>query len=457
MKKKRIRILSFILICTLLIPILPYSVFAASELEPITAAAALLVDLQQDTILYQKNAQEKRPFASITKIMTALLVIEAIERGELTPNTTFTASEAALSDITEDSSTQEIMPGEQLSVEELLYCLLCASANESANILAEGLSGSVSAFVDSMNARAAELGMADTHFANPHGLHRDDHYSTANDIFLMTKEAMKHPLFQKIVSTSSHQVPATNLSDARNLITTNALLTSRKYLGYTYSPATGVKTGHTPEAGYCLVSSAQLGGRTQIAIVLGAENITAASGNIERRQFSESKRLLQWGFSNFKVQTLLGPDTLMREIPVLYGKGVSYVLGYPSATIEAVLPTTFDPNDLETQVTLIRESVKAPVKKGEVLGHVTVSYHGKDYGSADLIAVSDVDPSAIQFLIYHIKAVFGSLLTRILIVAFFLWLVVRFIRSLKPPKPRKPKKMNSSKNKKANTLPPSRR
>jgi D-alanyl-D-alanine carboxypeptidase (penicillin-binding protein 5/6) len=383
--------------------------------------------------------------------------MEAIDRGDLTLDTVFTASEQALSDITEDSSTQNIKPGEQLSVQELLYCLLCASANESANILAEGLSGSVTAFVDAMNTRAAELGMVDTHFSNPHGLHRDDHYSSAYDIFLMTKEAMNHSLFQKIVSTASHQVPATNLSDVRNLINTNALLTARKYPGYTYSPATGVKTGHTPEAGYCLVSSAQQSGRTLIAVVLGAGNFSAANGNIERRQFSESKRLLKWGLSNFKVQTLLGSDTLMREVPVLYGKGVSYVLGYPSTTIEAVLPDTYDPQNVETQVTLVHESFKAPVKKGQVLGQVTVTYNGKNYGSAELIAVSDVAPSAVQFVIYHIKAVFQSLFTRLLIAAALVWLILRFIRSLRPPQPRRNQKMNAPKKSKPKDRPSRRR
>ncbi|MDF2838324.1 MAG: D-alanyl-D-alanine carboxypeptidase [Evtepia sp.] len=457
MKKMIKQFLSFALMLTLLATILPCSVFA-SDLTPITASAALLIDLQQDTILYEKNAHEKRPPASITKVMTGLLVIEAIERGELTPQTVFTATDNSISDITDDSSTQEIKPGEQMSVEELLYCLLGASANEAANVLAEGLSGSVSAFVDVMNTRAGELGMTDTHFSNPHGLHRDDHYSSAYDIFLMTKESLKHPLFQKIVSTSFHKVPATNLSGERSFTNTNALLTDRKYTGYTYAPATGVKTGHTPEAGYCLVSSAQKNGRTLIAVVLGAEMVSESNGNIDRRQFSESRRLLQWGFSNFKVQTLLGPDTLMREIPVHYGKGVSYVLGYPSTTIEAVLPLTFDPKSVNANVTLIHKAVNAPVKKGQVLGHVTVSYAGKEYGSADLVAVSDVEPSAIQFLIYHVKVVFGSLFARLLMVAFVIWLVLRFIRSLRPPTPRRSKKgSNTPKKKKPSGLPPTRR
>lgn len=454
---------------TLLVMLLPCPAFA-KDLEPITASSALLVDLQQDTILYEKNAHEKRPPASITKVMTGLLVIEAIERGELTPQTVLTASENALSDITDDSSTQEIKPGEQMSVENLLHCLLEASANEAANVLAEGLKGNVPAFVDAMNARASELGMTDTHFSNPHGLHRDDHYSSAYDIFLMAKEALKHPLFQKIVSTSYYQVPATNLSKERTFANTNALLTDRKYPGYTYAPATGVKTGHTPEAGYCLVSSAQQNGRTLIAVVLGAETVTSSNGHIDRRQFSESRRLLQWGFTNFKTQTLLGRDTLMREIPVHYGKGVSYVLAYPASNIQAILPLTFDPKTVEAKVSLTKESVNAPVKKGQVLGHVTVSFEGKDYGSSDLVAVNDVEPSALQFLIYHIKTFVGSIFSRLLLVAFVIWLILRLIRSLRPPTPRRSKaiskkNLNTSnkapKNKKnkakVSKLPPNRR
>jgi len=432
MKKIYIRALSFLFALLLCLTAWPVSALAAEDdLGDVTAAAALLIDLKNDTVLFDKNAHVRRPPASITKVMTALLVIEAIERGELKQDAIFTASLDALSDITKDSSTQNIKPGEQLTVEQLLYCLLVASANESANILAEGHSGSVSAFVEAMNARAAELGMKDTHFANPHGLHRDNHYTTAYDIFLMTKEAISHPLLQKIVSTAYYTVPPSNLTGKRVLYNTNALLTSWKYPGYTYGPTTGVKTGNTPEAGYCLVSSARQNGRTLISVVLGAETLYYADGRVVRRQFSESRRLLQWGFSQFKLQTLLSPDTLMREIPVKCGKGVSYVVASPSATIEAILPASYDPERLDVKVDLKKESVLAPVKKDEVLGSISVTYDGADYGSANLVAVSDVELSSLALVFYTIKSFFDSILVRLLIAAFVAIVVFRYLRALR--------------------------
>jgi len=431
MKKTPNCILSSVLILVLLFSVFPCSVFAADALGEVKAAAVLLVDTQYETVLYEKNSNERRPPASITKVMTALLVLEALDRGELKEDSIVTATGSATVDITEDSSTQNIQAGEQMSVSNLLYCLLCPSANEAANILAEAVSGTIPAFVEAMNARAAELGMTNTHFMNPHGLHQNEHYSTAHDIYLMVREAMKHPLFQKIVSTETYTVPATNLSPERKLVNTNALLSARKYPGYTYKPVTGVKTGHTPEAGFCLVSAAREKERALLAVVLGAENVTNPDGSISRLQFSESKRLLKWGFSAFKPQTILDKDTILREVPVSNGKGVSHVVGIPSAGIEAILPVSYDPKNLITDITLKQERVAAPVVQGQVLGSVTLTYEGSNYGTVDLIAANDVQFSFIRMIFTSIQALFTSLLLKVAAAAFLAVIVLRYLRALR--------------------------
>ena len=146
--------------------------------------------------------------------------------------------------------------GEELTVEELLYCIMLSSANEGCNILAEGVAGSIDAFVAQMNSRAAALGCEDTHFVNTNGLPDDDHYTTAWDLYLITREARKHPDFMPIVGTAFHEVPATNLSEPRNLRSTNYLISSWYTRGYLYKGAEGIKTGSTSAAGYCLVASA---------------------------------------------------------------------------------------------------------------------------------------------------------------------------------------------------------
>lgn len=424
-------ILSSFLIPLLLFSLFPCSVFAVDELGDVKAAAVILVDTQYDTVLYEKNSNERRPPASVTKVMTALLVLEAIDRGELKEDSIITASGSSSADITEDSSTQNIQAGEQMSVSNLLYCLLIPSANEAANILAETVSGTVPAFVEAMNTRAAALGMTNTHFMNPHGLHQDDHYSTAHDLYLMAREAMKHPLFQKIVSTDTCVVPATNLAPARRLINTNALLSARKYPGYTYKPATGVKTGHTPEAGFCLISAAREKERSLLAVVLGAENVTSPDGSLSRLQFSESKRLLQWGFAAFKPQTILDKDAILREVPVSNGKGVSHVVGIPSAGIEAIMPISYDPKNLNTEITLKKDRVSAPVSEGQVLGSVTLTYEGHNYGTVDLIAANEVQLSGFRMIFSTIQALFTSIWLWAAAFGFLAFLILRYLRALR--------------------------
>lgn len=443
MKKTPTRLLSFVLICILCFTAFPASASAADELGDVQAAAAILVDTSYNTVLYEKNSDERRPPASITKVMTALMVLEAIDRGQLQESMVITATANAPADITDDSSTQNILPGEQLTVENLLYCLLIPSANEAANILAEAVSGSVPSFVDAMNARAAELGMTNTHFMNPHGLHNDEHYSSAHDIYRMVKEAMTHPLFQKIVSTPSYTVPATNLSPERKFFNTNALLTASKYPGYTYDPVNGVKTGHTPEAGYCLSSSARKNERTLICVVLGAENIDKPNGGVSRLQFSESRRLLKWGFENFKHQTILSKDALLGEVAVKNGKGVSHVLAVPANSIEAMMPTTFNPDLLQRNITLTHESTFAPVKQGQVLGSVTVSYEGKDYGTVDLVAANAVDYSMIRMIGSTIVFLLTSIWIWVALAALFLVIVLRYLRALRRT-PRRKQKQKSN-------------
>ena len=249
MKKYRLSslLVTFVLALTLLAP---FSALAA-DAPHITSRHAVLMDANYGEILYEKAAREKAYPASITKVMTALLVSEAIDRGELSQDQMITVSSTSQFDLSADGSTANLKPGEVISVKDLMYCLLLPSANEAANILAEAVCGDVASFIELMNQRARELGCTGTHFANTHGLHDDDHYTTAYDICLFTREALKHDLIREVVGTSVYTVPATNLSEPREFYNTNALLSNWHYMGYVYDKAIGVKTGTTPEAGRC--------------------------------------------------------------------------------------------------------------------------------------------------------------------------------------------------------------
>ena len=390
----------------------------------IEAQSALLIDLDTEQLLYEQNASERRYPASITKIMTCLLTLEAIGRGELTMDTLVTVPEEALTDITKDSSTANLMAGEEITVNDLLYCLMLASANEAANVLAITVAGSVPAFVERMNARAQELGMENTHFVNPHGLHNDDHYTTAWDIFRMSKEAMTHAPFREIVSTGRYDTAPTNMSDARQLYNTNGLLARYKYPGHLYGGTIGIKTGSTSQAGYCLCAAAKKKGHTLVSVVLGADNPTDKWGNPIRMQFIESRRLLDWGFTNFSAATLLSSETYLQELPVKNSFQATHIVLQPVRDVKTLVPGAYDRDLLELRLHLENEEATAPISTGDVLGSVTVIYNGQDFGTVDLAAVSDVSYSPFLAFVSGVNAVLGNLFVRILLLAALVFIVV---------------------------------
>lgn len=427
---KKYRFFAFFLTLALSVSLAPPARAGILEDMRVAATAALLADGTTGEVLYEFNAREKRYPASITKVMTALLVIEAVDEGRLELNKMVTVSRSAMEGLSADGANQDIKPGEELTVKDLLYCALVASANEACNILAEEVAGSVEAFVDRMNQEAARLGMEGTHFANPHGLHSDDHYTTAYDIWLMAREAMKHPTFREIVSTVDYYVPKTNKRDQRHFYNTNALLTNWRYIGYTYRDAIGIKTGSTPEAGQCLLSAATKNDRTLYAVVLGAENVQDETGTIvDRQAFSESKRLLEWGFSSFERRTILTTTDLQGEVEVTLSQ-TGHVVAAPAGTLEATLPKDVADADFTVTPTFFAETVEAPVEKGQVLGTVTVSYKGKEYGTLDLVALNAVERDEWMYRGSRVKAFFGQLwvkLVLIVLAALALVLLVRWL------------------------------
>ncbi len=416
--------LVFALMASLLTPLTAHAVDAPN----IPASHALLMDSDHDEVLYEKAADERAYPASITKVMTALLVFEAISRGDLTLETVVTPTNAILYDLSADGSTQGIQPGEQMTVNDLLHCMLIASANEVCNILAEAVCGDISTFIEHMNTRAAELGCTGTHFANTHGLHRDDHYTTARDIYRFVKAAMEYKAFREIVSTVRYTVPATNLSDARTFYTTNALLTNWKYIGYTYSNAIGIKTGHTPEAGQCLVAAAVDGDRTFISVVLGAQEVKRADGTTDVQSFSLTKTLFQWGFSNFSRKAILDGATFLREVPVSLCADNDYVIVKPAGNLERTLPKDVDPSQFTLTESLPTEPVEAPIQEGQVLGTVALSYEGKDYGTIDLVASEARERSELLYRLNFFKDLLGHGWAKIILAAVLIILAIVILR-----------------------------
>ena len=396
----------------------------------IEATAAILVDAATGTVLYEQEAHERRYPASITKVMTALLAIEAIDRGELSLDQVITVGSEVTRDVGDGSSTQDIKEGEQLTVQDVLYCALIASANEACNVLAQVVSGSVDSFVELMNQRAQELGMADTHFVNTHGYHDPDHYTTAYDISLMCMEAMKHETFRTIVTSKSYIVPATNLHEERELHETNALVSTWRITGYYYQYATGIKTGSTPEAGYCLAASATKNDRNLISVVMGCERVPGSTGSQGHTYFSETIRLFDWGFDNFSTQTML--DSSKRDIPeveVSLGKQPSVTL-MPEGEISALLPNDVSEENFTYQYTIDSPVVEAPVEAGQELGRITVSFNGQEYGILPLVATSSVERDNFLYYLDRVQKFFDNLLVRILLVVILAVLVILIVRHM---------------------------
>ena len=397
---KKYRFLSFIFALVLIFS-LATPALALEDPMP-QAGAAIVVDGDNNEILYAYNAHEKMYPASVTKIMTSLVVLDAVAKGQISLDTEVTASSKAVV-LPLGSSTAGIKAGEVLTIEQLLYCDLVPSANEACNILAEAIAGSDEAFAELMNAKAAELGCVNTHFTNPHGLHDEDHYTTAYDIYLMAKAAMEYELFRTIVSTAVYELAPTNKSDARTLYSTNGFLSNWYVRGYKYDKAIGIKTGYTDEAGRCLASAAvDEQGRTFYCVVLGTRDGKDENGNTIRYSFKESQRLLEWAFANFQRTTLLDENTknVIREVPVTLSE-TDYVLALPTGSIEATMPIDYKIDDAELIIDL-PESVEAPVTAGTKLGTVSIVYNGTNYGTLDLIASDDVPRS--DYLYYKAQA-----------------------------------------------------
>ena len=376
--------------------------------------AMLLVDANTGKPVFEKNAQQEMYPASLTKIMTALLVLEAVDDGRLSLDQQLTASESAMAGLDADGSSADIQAGEILTVEQLLECMLIVSANEACNILAEAVSGSVSAFVDDMNEKAAALGCQHTHFVNPNGLHDSQHYTSAWDLYLITAEAMKHEDFLRISDTARATIPATNLSEERHLYTTNYLIDTWRSLGYIYPDAHGIKTGSTDEAGHCLVSSATRGSLSFISVALGGPRVTLEDGEIRTYSFYDTGKMFDWAFDSFSYQTVLGSDELIKEISVALSK-VDHVSVHPAEDVELLLPNGTDPAALER--TLEYESpVDAPIRAGQVLGTLTLSLDGEALASVDLAASNDVEASGLLVFGRNVRNFLSSTAVKVVVI-----------------------------------------
>lgn len=361
------RFCALLLCAVLLCMALPWQTRAA-EMD-VNAKSALLMDAATGTVLFEKNAHEALAPASVTKIMTMLLIMEAIDSDSIGYDDMVTASESAAA---KGGSQVYLKAGEQMAVSEMLKSIAVSSANDCACAMAEHLSGSEGAFVDRMNERARELGMEDTHFVNCTGL--DDspeaaqHRTSAYDIALMSRELLtRHPDIKKYTTIWMDTIR----NGAFGLSNTNKLI--RFYPG-----ATGLKTGFTSGAGYCLSATAQREGMELIAVTMGCESAKIRN--------AACKQLLDYGFANF---ALVSPDLEdVPSVPVVLGKEKDVSLELSGAR-QLLIPKAKKAGI--TQSVSLEESVNAPVEKGAVLGTLTVKSGGETLLEIPLSAAKAVE------------------------------------------------------------------
>lgn len=412
---KKYRLLCGILAVLMLIVCVP----AASAIEDAPEVAAnnvMLISMNTGAVIYEKNADEQIYPASTTKLMTMAVAIEMID--DLQATITFD-KEAAYADLVIGSSNMGLKDGEVIKLEDILYGIAISSANEGTNALAIHLCGSISAFVEKMNAKAAEWGMTHTHFANTHGLTDENHYTTVRDMSIMAKKVFADERLLPYLSASSYRLPATNMNEARTLITTNALIRMNSEHYYKYAVAG--KTGSTTAAGYNLISTAKYKGMEYLCLMMNADY------SLETNPvFADSVNMFKWAYSNFGIQTLLTETTSVCEIEVALCAKSDYVMLVPEKSIEAVVADDVDIATFE-RVIQTEEIAYAPIAVGDVLGTVTLKKDGVEYGTVNLVASTALERSTILYYLHLIRQFFSNIIVRIVVIVLIVAIIAYII------------------------------
>lgn len=349
---------------------------ADSPIGNIESKSLILMEGSTGKILYGYNEHQKLKPASVTKIMTLLLIMEAVDSKKIKLSDTVTVSPHAAS---MGGSQVYLEPGEQLTVEEMIKCVGIQSGNDAAVALGEHIAGSEPAFVELMNKKAKELGMKNTTFKNACGLDAPGHETTAYDISLMSKELIHHhPSIVKYITIWQDQIIHKTKKGDKPFGLSN---TNKMLKWYSNAQVLGVKTGFTQEAGYCFSGAAQKDGMTLIAVNMGHPDL--------KRRFHEVMKLFDWGFAKYSIAEGEKLGTIKEKVKVVKGAGLEV-----NAVIKQnykILLNKETKNQLQSKVEIIDHELMAPVKKGEVLGQLIYSVGGKEVGRVDLVADRTVE------------------------------------------------------------------
>lgn len=373
----------------------------------ITAEAAFLINPSTNTVLYEKNADKRMYPASTTKIMTAYLALIKLDLSK-----ELTASATAV-DIDRDGSNMGLSQGEVLTGKQLLESLMIHSANDAANVLAEAAAGSISGFVDLMNATALELGMKNTHFANPHGYHDENHYTTARDMAILAKKAMENETFAQMSAMTSLVIPPTNKYKTDRIFRTrNSLINPYSDISLQYRFATGIKTGHTSDAGYCFVGSAVRNELDLISVVFNCPNFN--------QSFKDTKAMFEYAYSKYRMRTVIKSDEIASTCKVRWALGKDHLVLKTKDNVKALLPRDTYAAELLKSEFIINDKITAPVKEGDVLGNAKFYYDGELVAEAELLASRSVSRNVVkQIFSYLLNGWFLAALGLLVLVILY--------------------------------------
>jgi D-alanyl-D-alanine carboxypeptidase (penicillin-binding protein 5/6) len=339
------------------------------------AEAAILLDAKTGQILYEKNIHQRRAPASTTKVLTALLAIESGRLDEITTVSIHAASTPG--------STLHLYAGQQISLRELLTGLLLRSGNDAAVAIAEHLAGSVNAFADLMNQKAYLIGARESHFVNPHGLSRPNHYTTAYDLAIITRYALQNSTFAELVSTKETQIEWLDRQgheQDRFLRNTNKLL-------WMFEEADGVKTGTTGLAGPCLVSSATRDNQKLIAVVLH-----------DPSRWFDSMKLLKYGFDTFDLIDYAAVNDVVANVAV--DNGLTDRLDALASSPASLVVTATDGTAVTVECN-VPETIKAPIYRGQKIGEIVFFVHDQAVKTVDVVAAQDVSEKTVEHLLFE--------------------------------------------------------
>ena len=434
MKKRRI--FPLILLLSLVMSMFAPAALAL-EVPQLNGQAAVLVDLDSGRVLYGYNMDAERAPASLTKVMTVLLALEAVDSGRVSLDEMIVAQDDCLEGLEDDSSTSGIAPGVVISMKDLLYCALLQSANEACNIIGRYIGGSISGFVDQMNRKAEQLGCQHTHFVNTNGLPAENHYSSAYDQYLIFAEAMKHPLFMEISNAASYSADCTAVNNGEPIGNSNALINITSIYSnggrYLYEGASGGKTGYTRAAGYCLISTAQRNGVRLLAVAMGCDGQLNAQVD-DYYNFVDSRTLYDWGFNNFSYRTLLSANEVVERQDVELAEGDAMAMLRPQEELRALMPNEVTDDDIRREVILYNDTLRAPIGAGTVLGEVRVYVGSSLYGTSRLVNSSAIELSRNAYLARRVGEILskGWVIALISVLLFFtiiyLILITRYRR-----------------------------